>query len=216
MRALDEIIVHCTDTRPDWMNGRTTAEKVAEIRRWHVSPPNSWSDIGYHFLIDRNGKVATGRPVEKVGAHVKGHNANSIGISLIGGHGSASSDKFEDHFTPEQATSLRDLITELRRKHGINKVSGHNEYANKACPGFNLKAWYGGLAQKEARKSPVQSTTMQASAVQIAGAAGAGVTAVSALDGVAQLVVVGVAAVIALMAVWIMRERLRKWSEGWK
>ena len=30
-----EIILHCADTRPDWMTGRPIAEKVAEIRRWH-------------------------------------------------------------------------------------------------------------------------------------------------------------------------------------
>ena len=61
MRPISEIIIHCTDTRPDWMEGKTTSAKVAEIRRWHTDPQpkgRGWKDIGYHFLIDRDGRVA--------------------------------------------------------------------------------------------------------------------------------------------------------------
>ena len=42
-------------------------------------------DIGYHFVIQRNGEVDEGRPIEQTGAHVKGHNHDSIGICYIGG-----------------------------------------------------------------------------------------------------------------------------------
>jgi hypothetical protein len=68
------------------MAGKPTSEKVAEVRRWHVQD-RGWKDIGYHFLIDRDGTVAKGRPVEQVGAHTMDHNVGSIGISLFGGHG---------------------------------------------------------------------------------------------------------------------------------
>ena len=143
MRPLGEIIIHCTATRPEWWAGKSLAQKVAEIRRWHVSE-RGWKDIGYHFLIDRDGKVMPGRPLEKEGAHVMGHNTGTIGIALFGGHGSASTDKFADHFTPEQDAALRKLIADLRRQHPIiSKISGHNQYAAKACPGFNVPAWYG-------------------------------------------------------------------------
>lgn len=81
MRDINEIIVHCTATRPDWWQGKSTSEKVDEIRRWHVED-RGWRDIGYHYLIDRDGTVAKGRPVEQVGAHCKGHNTGTIGISL--------------------------------------------------------------------------------------------------------------------------------------
>ena len=103
-----------------------------------------WKDIGYHFLIDRDGKVAPGRPVEKEGAHVMGHNTGTIGIALFGGHGSAETDAFAQNFTPEQDAALRKLIADLRRQYPIiSKISGHNEYAAKACPGFNVPAWHG-------------------------------------------------------------------------
>lgn len=64
------------------------------------------------------------------------------------------------------------------------------------------------------RTSPTQSTTVQASAVQIASGLGAGVSAVAALDGTAQLVALGFAGLVVLLAVWIMRERLKKWAGG--
>ena len=56
-----EIILHCSATRPDWMQGRSFADQVAEIRRWHVQG-NGWRDIGYHHLIGRAGERAAGRP----------------------------------------------------------------------------------------------------------------------------------------------------------
>lgn len=142
MRPLNEIIVHCTATRPDWWATRTTAQKVAEVKRWHVQD-RGWSDIGYHFLIDRDGKVVAGRPLQTVGAHTQGHNTGTIGISLFGGHGSAATDAFFENYTPQQDKALRDLITHLMASYPtITKVSGHNEYAAKACPGFNVPTWY--------------------------------------------------------------------------
>jgi N-acetylmuramoyl-L-alanine amidase len=141
MRPINEIIVHCTATRPDWWAGKRTSEKVAEIKRWHVQD-RGWSDIGYHYLIDRDGTVANGRPIEKVGAHVAGHNTGTIGISLFGGHGSAETDQFADHYTPAQEAALRKLIADLRKRFGVLKITGHNQYAAKACPGFNVPDWF--------------------------------------------------------------------------
>jgi len=142
MRTLTEIIIHCTATRPDWSVKRTTTQKVAEVRRWHVEE-RGWKDIGYHYLIDRNGFVAKGRPLEQVGAHTQGKNTNTVGIALFGGHGSASNDKFADNYTPEQDKALRALIAQLRADYpAIKVVSGHNQYAAKACPGFNVPTWY--------------------------------------------------------------------------
>lgn len=59
-----------------------------------------------------------------------------------------------------------------------------------------------------------QSTTVQASATQIAAGAGGGVAAIAGLDGTAQIVALALAAVVVVAAAWIMRERIRKWAEG--
>ena len=64
------------------------------------------------------------------------------------------------------------------------------------------------------RTSPTQTTTVQASAVQIASGAGAGIAALGALDGMAQVIALAFAGVVILAAAWIMRERIRKWADG--
>ncbi|MDT8856446.1 N-acetylmuramoyl-L-alanine amidase [Paracoccaceae bacterium Fryx2] len=135
-----EVIVHCTATRPDWMAGRPLAEKRAEVRRWHMQE-RGWMDIGYHWLIDRDGKIAAGRPETVIGAHVEGHNSGTIGISLIGGADSAASDPFSRHFTPAQDISLRQLLQGIGMRTQITTISGHNDYAAKACPGFSVSQW---------------------------------------------------------------------------
>ncbi|MGR3452949.1 N-acetylmuramoyl-L-alanine amidase [Pseudooceanicola sp.] len=140
MRNITEIIIHCTATRRDFMEGAPTVAKVREVKRWHVEG-NGWSDIGYHYLIDRDGTLAEGRPLERTGAHVKGHNTGTIGIALFGGHGSAETDAFHDHFNIGQNETLKQLIADLQDRFGPLKISGHNQYAAKACPGFSVPTW---------------------------------------------------------------------------
>jgi len=221
MREITEIIVHCTDTRPNWWASKSSKQKVAEVKRWHIEE-RGWSDIGYHYLIDRDGTVVEGRPVERTGAHVQGHNTGTIGISLFGGHGGAATDDFLDNFTEDQERALHDLIDKLRATYpGVTKISGHNQYANKACPTFSVPAWLEGArkvrtppAVESGRSSIAKSTTVQATVVQVASAAGAGVTAVSALDGTAQLVLIGCLALVVVAAMWIFKERIKKWGRG--
>lgn len=140
MRHINEIIIHCTATRPDWWSDKSGQAKVDEIRRWHVED-RGWNDIGYHLLIDRDGKVYRGRGDDVAGAHCKGHNANSLGVSLFGGHGGNENDDPLEHFTVEQMEALNDTLHVWQTAYSIDKVSGHNEYAAKACPCFSVQAW---------------------------------------------------------------------------
>lgn len=144
-RYIDEIIIHCSATRPGWMIHAKPEEKVAEIKTWHVED-NGWIDIGYARIIDRDGTVVNGRDFDKdgdvfddIGAHTRGKNKTSIGLCLIGGFGSRETDDFFDNFTLAQQTSLveelRDIVSEIPT---ITKISGHNQYAAKACPGFSV------------------------------------------------------------------------------
>ena len=133
-----EIILHCSATRPDWMQGQSIAAKRAEIWRWHVEE-RGWRAIGYHWLIDRDGAVAPGRRETEIGAHVEGHNRGTIGICLLGGYGAKADDLFGRNFTEAQRRALRGLIGAIRARASINRVSGHNDYAAKACPGFRAK-----------------------------------------------------------------------------
>lgn len=141
---VDEIVVHCAATRPEWMQGSTIAAKRSEIERWHRA--RGWNGIGYHWIVDRDGKIVAGRPENVVGAHVEGHNSGKLGVCLIGGHGSDADDDFGEHFTAAQDMALRQLIQAIGMRTPIRRVSGHNEYANRACPGFNVPAWLNGAA----------------------------------------------------------------------
>ncbi len=209
-RIIDEIIVHCSATRPGWMAERPLAEQVAEIRRWHVEE-HGWRDIGYHWIIGRDGTVAPGRPENVQGAHCAGRNAHSIGVCLVGGHSGSENDTFSDHFTPAQETALRGLIERLGSRFGTLKVSGHNQYAAKACPCFRVPEWH---RAKPARTSPVQSTTLQATVTSAVATAGGVFAALGRLEPVTQAIVAlcGACALVGLG--WIARERLRKWARG--
>ena len=224
MRHINEIIIHCSATPVNWMSGAEAQAKVNEIRRWHVEE-RGWSDVGYSHIIDRDGTVALGRPIEKAGAHTKGRNANSIGICLIGGQGGTANDVFGDNFTQAQDNALRTLIAGLKREYPtIEKISGHNQYAAKACPCFNVTAWYArkpapgisGVVGARQRSKPTQSRTVQATVVQGASAVGGAVGALNALDGTAQIVALAGCILIAAMAMFIMRERLKAWASGWR
>lgn len=129
MRKLTRIILHCTAT-PE---GRHV--DVATIRDWHRK--RGWSDVGYHFVIYLDGSVHNGRPVEKAGAHVSGHNADTIGVVYVGGTDAAG--KAKDTMNDAQETAFVNLVASLRDKYGALTLHGHNEYAAKACPSFNVK-----------------------------------------------------------------------------
>ncbi|TNE46861.1 MAG: hypothetical protein EP341_09575 [Sphingomonadales bacterium] len=132
-----EAIIHCSATRPDWMEGAGAEAKRDEIDRWHKS--HGWRGIGYHRVIDRDGKIAMGRSLYQVGAHVRGHNRGTVGICLIGAFGAAATDDFSDHFTEAQRHALRGYLRDLARLTDLQKVTGHNDYAAKGCPGFKVR-----------------------------------------------------------------------------
>ena len=127
MREINEIILHCSAT---WSKQDIGAK---EIREWHVKG-NGWQDIGYHFVIRRNGAIEDGRPLEQPGAHCTGHNANSIGICMVGGGPNGEDDKF----TEAQYDALARKVMALRRQFPNTSIHGHKEFANKACPVFSV------------------------------------------------------------------------------
>lgn len=133
MKDVRFITLHCSATRPTQIAG------VKEIRQWHRK--KGWADIGYHFVVRRDGTVEKGRPITQTGAHVQGHNANNVGICLEGG----LDDKFQpvDNFTREQWRALKPLVAELRNKAPKAKIMGHRDFPGvaKACPCFDAKAW---------------------------------------------------------------------------
>jgi len=88
-------------------------------------------------VIYLDGSVHVGRDVSKVGAHVAGHNADTIGIVYVGGCDAAM--KAKDTMNVAQETAVVNLVKALRDQFGPLTLHGHNEYAAKACPSFNVK-----------------------------------------------------------------------------
>ena len=129
MRKLTRIILHCAAT-PE---GRHVDVKT--INAWHVK--RGWSGIGYHYVVYLDGSVHNGRNVSKAGAHVAGHNADTIGIVYVGGCDAAMKPK--DTLNDLQKTAVVNLVEALRGQFGPLTLHGHNEYAAKACPSFNVK-----------------------------------------------------------------------------
>ncbi len=129
LRTIDKIILHCTAT-PE---GRDFS--VEQIRQWHLA--RGFSDIGYHYVVSRDGSVHRGRPEEVAGAHCTGQNTCSIGVSYVGGC-AADGKTPKDTRTPAQKVALRNLVAELQKKYPGASVHCHYEFANKACPSFKL------------------------------------------------------------------------------
>lgn len=132
MRKINKIIVHCSATKP------SQDFSVTDIRSWHKA--QGWSDVGYHFIVKRDGTIEKGRPVEIAGAHVKGHNADSIGVCYIGGVD--ENNRPDDNRTEAQKESLDQLLSFLAFRFNA-PISGHNDYTDaKACPSFKAKQEY--------------------------------------------------------------------------
>ena len=130
----DTVVIHCAATKPSMDIG------AKEIKKWHVED-NGWSDIGYHFYIDINGKIWKGRDVDRTGAHCKNHNRNSIGICYCGGV-EADGKTPKDTRTEAQKESLLHVLKTLMAMFPLATIYSHNEFANKACPSFDATNEY--------------------------------------------------------------------------
>lgn len=128
MRYINKIIIHCSATKEG------NDFNVNDLRRWHKA--QGWKDVGYHFIITIDGTIEQGRALEEIGSHCKGHNAHSIGIVYIGGLD--KNGKAKDTRTTKQKAALYDLLNKLCEKFPDATIHGHKEFANKACPCYDV------------------------------------------------------------------------------
>lgn len=143
MRKINKIVIHCSATR----EGQSFT--VADIDGWHRA--RGFAKIGYHFIIDLNGNVFKGRDISEIGAHVQGHNSDSIGICYIGGLDRNGNPK--DTRTPEQIKAMHALVFGLKAFLPDAKILGHRDLSPdkngngiieswewlKACPCFDTQ-----------------------------------------------------------------------------
>jgi len=100
-----------------------------------------FSGIAYHFIIDSQGRIFEGRPLDMLDAHVGGANTGAVGIALIGNF-----DRRNNNPTVYQMQSMFMLVGQLQSVYSIpnSNVGGHRDYAlpqnPTVCPGGNLQS----------------------------------------------------------------------------
>jgi N-acetylmuramoyl-L-alanine amidase len=96
----------------------------------------AWPDVPYHFYIAADGRIAEGRAITAVGDTNTGYNPTGFIQIVVEGN-------FETE-TPEaaQTTALKTLLASLSKTYAIkpDQILAHNDKAQTACPGKNLKA----------------------------------------------------------------------------
>jgi len=160
MPYIDKIVIHCAASANGRALGNEQHSAAQVIDGWHkargferraynISKFNGGlHHIGYHYVIDTDGNTEPGRHELEMGAHVKGHNAHSIGICMVG----------TDQFTASQWTALAALMRELKERYPQARICGHRDLSPdingdgtiepnewlKTCPGFTVADWLAG------------------------------------------------------------------------
>lgn len=136
-----EAVLHCAAIRTGQFDGMSPFQVFLTVNKWHHDRGFK-NGFGYHGIFMPDGRFYSGRPLTMQGAHVIGHNKGTWGLLLIesrqikprldGGVG-----QFDDYYTEQQRRALRSW---LRMWPQLEKVSGHNDYAPKLCPGFKVQS----------------------------------------------------------------------------
>ena len=124
-------ILHCADT-PDYAPGHPLYNKITreDFHKWHVEE-NGWSDVGYHQIVYQDGTLVAGRPMDRMGAHTRGHNRGSLGVCYVG----------SSKPNPLQIATLISLANLFKSQYDIDCHDwyGHYEFTKaKTCPGVSM------------------------------------------------------------------------------
>lgn len=146
----DRISVHHTAGPSTPVNGNYGG-RLRQIQAYHIDG-RGWCDIGYHYLITRDGQAWEGRQADRLGAHVANQNTNNLGISFVGCfHPTNDCNGLDPLSPPEVMVQKGGEVIGLNAQHygitlrtpsmsGTTTLMGHrdNPGAATACPGNNL------------------------------------------------------------------------------
>ena len=118
----DEIVIHHQAGNP---------VPAATMHQWHLG--RGWIGIGYHYVIQPDGTIETGRPIDTVGAHAgAGVNGRSIGVCFAGNVDIKPP-------TEQQIQSFYALYRHaIKPRYGKLPISGHNQHMSTTCPGRHM------------------------------------------------------------------------------
>lgn len=134
MQGVNRITIHHEGHTPVWFTDvQSTRARLEQVRSIHTRD-RRWGDIGYHYVIDRAGRVIEARSIAYQGAHVSNQNPHNVGVMLLG--------NFEKQ-SPSQAqlTTLQSTLRHLMAKYRVpvQRVYTHRELGPTVCPGRNLQ-----------------------------------------------------------------------------
>ena len=134
MNGVERITVHHEGSEAvNFSDAASTAQRLEIVRQYHAVD-RGWGDIGYHYVIDRAGRVWQGRDVAYQGAHVRDHNPHNLGVMVLG--------NFDlQRPTEAQMTTLRAALIALQRSYRVptHDVYTHQELMPTECPGVALQ-----------------------------------------------------------------------------
>ncbi len=137
MRGIQRITIHHDAINSLGLSGQgNIAKRLESIRRSHRARGSNWVDIGYHYVVDPDGRVWQGRPISIEGAHVSENNPHNLGIMVMG--------NFDEHRPTSAAlAALSSFVADQMRRYRVpvNRVYTHQEIKASACPGRNLQGY---------------------------------------------------------------------------
>jgi N-acetylmuramoyl-L-alanine amidase CwlA len=132
MNKPEYIIIHHTSGTDKNPLADTSHHTYEIIRNWHMKGLG-WEDIGYHWVIEKYGKIVAGLPENVVGSHCIGMNFKSIGVVVCGNFDLTKP-------TKKQEEAFANKVSEIRKRYKIpySNIIPHRFFSNKTCYGNNL------------------------------------------------------------------------------
>lgn len=152
-RHVDRVFLHCTASSYDHH------DDIEVVRAWHLG--RGWSDVGYHYMIHKDGSISAGRDLEKTPAAQKGHNKGTIAIAMHGGQDA------RDDFSTKQIVTLREFCEDIRYAYGgAITFHGHGEVVIRDCPIYDYKSYLkldstGRMPPLRSKKQPIKEAPEQ-------------------------------------------------------
>ncbi len=131
IHSVELLVLHCTEL-PDLQTAREYGEVV------HYA--DSGTGNAGHYYVDRDGHCEQWVPVERTAHHVRGHNAESVGIELVNRgrwpdwyH--LAHQKPDEEYPEMQIAQLVALIKHLRsRLPNLQRMAGHSDLDRQQIP----------------------------------------------------------------------------------
>ena len=123
LEQIQQIIIH---------HSASPYHRAEDFARWHIA--RGWPGIGYHFVIEKDGRILQSNPLTTISNGASGENTKSIHIVLSGNFDVEKPSK-------QQLKSLKRLTKHLQDQlKRTLPISGHRDHGQTACPGKYLYA----------------------------------------------------------------------------